>query len=65
MIFASTEDPQVRKLRPRQVNFEQVRHESEQWANWHRGQSEAEREFAGIRPQQSVSDSQQESPDIL
>ena len=47
MIFASTEDPQVRKLRPRMVNLEQVRFESEQWANWHRGQSEAEREFAG------------------
>jgi hypothetical protein len=46
MIFASTEDSQVRKLRPRKVNPEQVRYESEQWANWHRGQSQAEREFA-------------------
>ena len=45
MIFASTEDPQVRKLKPREVNLEKVRYESEQWKNWHRGQSEAEREF--------------------
>ena len=46
MIFASTEDPQVRKLKPREVNLEKVRYESEQWRNWHQVQSDAERSMA-------------------
>jgi hypothetical protein len=49
MIFASTEDPQVRKLKGREVNLEKLRYESEQWRDWHRLQSEAERDLLAPR----------------
>lgn len=65
MIFASTEDPQVRKLRPRKVNLEQVHYESEQWSNWHRGQTEAEREFGGSLDNKIGAHSPHEEPDSL
>jgi hypothetical protein len=43
-VFAFEPDPDVAKLRPRTVNGELLRYESEQWRMWHAEQSAAERE---------------------
>lgn len=42
MIFASSQDAEVARLRPRAVNAEQFRDERVQWAAWHTQQSAAE-----------------------
>jgi Protein of unknown function (DUF4238) len=44
-IFASFEDVEIPKLRPRIVNSEVVEAEKEQWRKWHKEQTEAERDL--------------------
>jgi hypothetical protein len=47
MIIAAERDPDIPQLRPRIVNAEALRRESEQWRNWHAEQTAAERELMG------------------
>jgi hypothetical protein len=47
MIFAAEQDAEVAMLRPRIVNADALRHEREQWRNWHAEQTTAERELMG------------------
>jgi hypothetical protein len=49
-IFALKPDPLVAVLRPRVVDAAALRSEAEQWANWHRAQSDAERELLTPAP---------------
>lgn len=51
-IFALEPDPIVAALRPRVVDAVTTKSEAEQWANWHRSQSDAER---GLLPHEPTS----------
>jgi len=49
LIFAASPDDDIQRLRPRVVNPELVRSESEEWQKWHEKQTLAEQQLMGSR----------------